>query len=163
MKTNDVNANLNLDLQAYADGELDELTPKRRAELDRLLATDAAAKAYVDGVRSLSAVVRGHEPVYAVPATREFYWSQIQRRMDAADRTSERQAIQSTAPAKIHWLRWLVPVLGAAAVLVSISLSRGRLSGVSLADGGRSESGSDGSEAMVFRSESDGVTIHWLN
>ncbi len=159
MKTNDVN--LNLDLQAYADGQFDQFAPGRRAELERLLESDPTAKAVVDGVHSVSTLLRTHESAYTVPATREFYWSQVQRRLEAADRADHRQS--GAAASKRHWFRWWVPILGAAAVAVSFSLSRGNLPGVSLADGGRSEAGSDESEAVVFRSESDGVTIHWLN
>jgi anti-sigma factor RsiW len=78
-----------LDLQAYVDGELE---PSRRAEVERVLAGDVEARDLVAALRSLGEVVRAHEPAERVPETREFYWSQVQRRIRLAEAADARQA-----------------------------------------------------------------------
>jgi anti-sigma factor RsiW len=147
---------MTLDLQAFADGELDAA---RRPEIERVLASDAEAKQMVAGLRQISELVRAHEPQASVPASREFYWSQIQRRIEAAQRTAERPV--EPASSALGWLRWLVPALGAATVAVVVSLRPGRQETpiqTAMVEGAQSEASS-----VVFRSESDGVTIHWIN
>lgn len=162
MKTNEQY----LELQAYADGQLDQLEglpPGRRAELERMMADDAEARGLVEGVRSLSQLVRANEPVHTVPASREFYWSQIQRKIDSAERAGTRA--QTPASPRGFWLRWWLPVLGASAVAVtSFLVSVGGLP-ITRAFGETavSDRGSDSSGAVVFRSESEGVTICWLD
>lgn len=162
MKTN----GLDLELQAYADGQLEELAPARRDELERLLATDAAARAQVDGLRSLRRLLRENEPVHAVPASRDFYWSQVQRRIAAAAQAAPagRRAAPTAAPAGA-WLRWWLPVFGTAAVgLLTLLVSIGGF-GERAGRGEPSvlENGSADSGAVVFRSEAEGVTICWLD
>ena len=148
MKTTD----LTLDLQAYVDGELPS---ERRAAVEAALAGDANAREMVSGLRRLSELVRANEPVLRDPASREFYWSQIQRQIERAEN------LETARPAgfALGWLRWLVPAVGAAAVAVVISLRPGREE-VTLAAG--FDSVQTDSSAVVFRSESDGVTIHWI-
>lgn len=155
-----------LELQAYADGQLDQLedhSPGRRAELERLIASDAEARAFVEGVRSVSQLLRANEPVHQVPESREFYWSQIQRRIESAERADGR-AVGPAHRSSFSW-RWLAPAFGLAAVTVAVVLaSRGSLPGFQpLGEVAVSEQGYDASGAMVFRSESDGVTICWLD
>lgn len=155
-----------LELQAYADGQLDQLDglpPGRRAELDRLVAEDREARELVDGVRSLSQLVRANEPVHVVPASREFYWSQIQRKLDGAERTASREA--TAPPQRGFWLRWWLPAFGAAAVAFAglVMTVGGGPAARASGETGISERGSDASGAVVFRSESEGVTICWLD
>ena len=161
MKTN----GLDLELQAYADGQLDQLeglTPARRAELDRQFAGDAAVRAQVEGLRSLSRLLRENEPVHAVPASREFYWSQIQRRITAAEQ-AEARALPTVRPAS-PWLRWWLPIVGTAAVgALAVLVSIGGLGNRPLGESAALENGSAESGAVVFRSEAEGVTICWLD
>ncbi|MEI6340988.1 MAG: hypothetical protein WCR07_03450 [Verrucomicrobiota bacterium] len=142
-----------LDLQAYVDGELE---PSRRSEVERVLAGDVEARDLVAALRSLGEVVRAHEPSERVPETREFYWSQVQRRIRLAEAADARQAAGASRAA--GWLRWLVPTLGVAAVVVVVSLNR-RASGpvVEVASAGM-----DDAVGMTFRSDTDGITVHWL-
>jgi anti-sigma factor RsiW len=143
---------LTLDLQAYVDGEL----PKdRRAAVETVLAGDTEARELVAGLRRLSELVRAHEPELRVPASREFYWSQIQRQIESAER---REAVRPAVSA-LGWLRWLVPAVGVAAVAVVVTL---RPTPDPLVLAGGFDSAQTDSSAVVFRSESDGVTIHWI-
>lgn len=143
---------LTLDLQAYVDGALE---PARRAEIERVLKDDAEARALVDGLRQISQLVRDHEPKLSVPASREFFWSQIQKRIDAADAATARdQRPARPARSALAWLRWLVPALGVAAVAVVISLQRPPTP---------SFAGAENDDTLTFHSDADGVTIHWVN
>lgn len=140
---------LTLDLQAYVDGELE---PKQKAAIERVLQTDAEARSLVEGLQALSRLVRDNEPARAVPASRDFYWSQIQQRIDAADRVHRPSA--RPAQSALHWLRWLVPALGVAAVAVVISSQNpSNQSSTQLTD----------SQTLTFHSDADGVTIAWIN
>jgi len=143
-----------LDLQAYVDGELDS---SRRAEVERALAGDADARRLVDGLRQLSELVRTHEPVAKVPESREFYWSQIQKRIAATELEGNRD--RTPASRALQWLRWLAPAFGVAAVAVMIFLPRRDGSVGTLASGSTRED----AVSMTFRSDADGVTIHWIN
>lgn len=143
-----------LDLQAYVDGELDA---SRRAEVERVLASDAEARELVAGLRQIAELVRTHEPVIQVPETREFYWSQIQRRIAQAEAVEAKEAPQASGA--MQWLRWLAPALGVAAVAVMVALPRGEKDGATLAANDTVED----AVSMTFRSDADGVTIHWIN
>jgi len=151
MKTTD----LTLDLQAYVDGELDA---SRRAEIERVLQNDAEARNLVEGLRALGKLVREHEPAHSVPASRAFYWSQIQRRIDSAEArdTATSTPASSTPPVKsaLQWLRWLIPALGVAAVAVVVSVQR--------PNSGTGTESTD-TQSLTFHSDSDGVTIAWIN
>ncbi len=147
-----------LDLQAYVDGEL---PPERRAQVEAALSADADARELVAGLRNLSGLIRANEPELKVPASREFYWSQIQRQIDAAEKQSREEAVP--AASALGWLRWLVPALGVAAVAVVVSLRPGKTpdTNVTLAAANVDSFQADSSSVM-FRSESDGVTVHWI-
>lgn len=151
MKTTD----LTLDLQAYVDGELDAT---RRAEIERVLQNDAEAQHLVEGLQALGKLVREHEPAHSVPASRAFYWSQIQRRIDSAEarEAAARPESVATPPVKsaLQWLRWLIPALGVAAVAVIVSVQR--------PSAGANADASD-TQSLTFHSDSDGVTIAWIN
>ena len=121
MKTTD----LPLDLQAYVDGELDA---SRRVDIERVLRNDAEARQLVEGLRAIGKLVRENEPTHSVPASRAFYWSQIQRRIDSAEARDAALSTESasTPPVKsaLQWLRWLLPALGVAAVAVIVSVQQ---------------------------------------
>jgi anti-sigma factor RsiW len=143
-----------LDLQAYVDGELPE---ERRRQIEAALPSDLDARELVDGLRQLGTLIRAHEPTATVPASREFYWSQIRRQIEAEVRAEHPKA--PAASAALGWLRWLIPALGVAAVAVVISTRSGARE-ITLAGGGDVTLADVSS--TVFRSESDGVTVHWI-
>jgi anti-sigma factor RsiW len=134
-----------LEIQAHADGQLDA---GRRAEVERWLREDAKAASLQSELIAVRQAVRAHEPAGTVPDTREFYWSQIQRRIAAEE------AVNARGPkplSLVSWIRWLAPALGVAALAVIVTM--------------RSSASGDLADATVltFRSDSDRVTIHWIN
>jgi len=148
-----------LDLQAYVDGELPE---ERRRQIEATLPSDLDARELVAGLRQLGTLIRAHEPTATVPVSREFYWSQIRRQIEAQTEAQARsgQPKAAAASAALGWLRWLLPALGVAAVVVVVSM-RQSPGEMTLAGGGDVTLGDVSS--TVFRSESDGVTAHWIH
>jgi anti-sigma factor RsiW len=139
-----------LDLQAYVDGELSE---ERRRQIEATLPADLDAQELVAGIRQLGTLIRAHEPVATVPAAREFYWNQIRRQIEAE------QPKAPAASAALGWLRWLIPAMGVAAVAVVVSTQQTPRE-ITLAGGG--DVTAVDVSSTVFRSESDGVTVHWI-
>jgi hypothetical protein len=112
-------------LHAYLDGEL---SPADRAEVDQLLARDAHARAYVDGLRLLgrAVVASSDDEAARVPEARfEQIWDEIERTLD---RDLRLQKAPAAAPSVWERLRGvlrplLVPtvaVAGVAAVAVVV-------------------------------------------
>lgn len=154
-----------LDLQAYVDGELSD---ERRRQVEAALPSDLDARELVAGLRQLSTLLRENEPKVGVPASREFYWSQIQREIQrqaqdgaraSAKPEHSRSPVSPEASTALGWLRWLIPALGVAAVAVVVS-TRSLPREMALATGG--DVTLVDATSTVFRSESDGVTVHWI-
>ncbi len=138
-----------LELMALLDGA-EELG--RREAVEAWLKSEPDAAALRDELTWVSQALRSHEPVAKVPETREFYWSQIQRRIQA-------EAAQA-APAKptrrlSDWLSWLVPIAGVAAVTMLFTVHPWQP--------GSRTSGLNEASATTYTSETDGVTIHWID
>jgi len=117
-------------LHAYLDGEL---SPADRAEVDQLLARDAHARAYVDGLRLIgrAVVASSDDEAARVPEARfEQIWDEIERTLD---RDLRLQKAPAAAPSLWERLRGvlrplLVPtvaVAGVAAVAVVVVSSLG--------------------------------------
>ena len=105
-----------LEIQAKLDGQLE---PSRDREVERWLREDASASALRDELLAVRKAIREHEPAAAVPESREFYWSQIQRRIAAEAAIESRGAKGGSL---VSWIRWLAPALGVAALAVIVTL-----------------------------------------
>jgi anti-sigma factor RsiW len=146
-----------LKIMAHVDGEL---TGSRCVEVDDLLAGDTAAAALHGELAATRELLRTHEPAGSVPDSREFYWSQIRRRIEEQERGFAREGSSWTSA--FRWLRWLAPALGVAAVALIVALQQ--RSGSAIVAGLDSRGDSIGeATSMTFTSESDGVTIRWIN
>ncbi len=140
-----------LEIQAYLDNELN---PERRGAVEALCAADPEAASLREALRSVKETVRTHEPEIRLSESREFYWSQIQRRIATAERESAAPN-RRTLPAWSALYRWLAPAVGLAAIALVISLKDSRQSEFSYAVAGGT--------VEVYRSDADGVTVHWVN
>jgi anti-sigma factor RsiW len=133
-----------LKVQALVDGQLDA---SERSAVEKLLETDSEARQWAEHLRTFTIAVRNHEPAAVCPETREFYWSQIHRRIQAAD-ARERRVVESGGWPQV--LRWLTPALGLAAVAVLVHVRSGGSAAVE-------------ANSIVYSSDADQVTIHWVN
>ena len=155
-----MNEEMEIKLQAYLDGEL---SGSERAALETRLASDAELRALRDELLMVKEALRAADPVVAVPASREFYWSQIERRLEQAERA------ESSAGATGAWSNWirraLLPLTGTAVagLVLMLSLRDGALPGVSIVSvHEETESPLEETSAVTFRSESEKVTVVWL-
>lgn len=169
-----MNSDLQLKVQAYLDNEL---TPGEARQIASLLSTDPLARDLYQELKDTKAIVCQNEPVPALPESRDFYWSKIQREIARASQEPARSAPSS------WWTRLLAPMAGAVAlfaVLLSISGSRPTEGPVTLtskplqsaestvsaapsAPSHRGEVVAPGMSAITFRSEADGTTVVWIS
>lgn len=142
-----------LELQAHLDGEL---PPGRREAVQALCAQDAEAQALYQSLKTLRETVRDHEPEHRLSESREFYWSQIQRRIASAE--AQAAPAPQTLSAWSQLFRWLVPLGGLAAVALIFTLkdpARPRNVAFNTAP--------NPATSVEYRSDADGVTVHWIN
>jgi len=143
-----------LKLQAYLDGEL----PSRKAaEVRDWVARDPEAQALLEELRSMNAVLAGHETEVRVPEGREFYWSKIQREIERQERVTPRKGVS--------WLGWLrhhvLPVTGVALFACMCGLLTIH-SGKSSAQLAEMELASDDMGSYTFRDQQQKMTMVWL-
>jgi anti-sigma factor RsiW len=143
---------LELSLQAWLDGELPEKEARRVGEW---IARDAAASALLAELRAMKEALPSNETPRTVPATREFYWSQIERRL--------RQPVAAAKPAHSSWLaRWqsyLLPLTGVAAVACALIVTTHHARTPTFDE---ISATSDAMEAMTFHDQSGQMTVVWL-
>ena len=143
-----------LKLQAWLDGEL---SASDAAEVARLASTDREAIALVAELRQLHSRLTDNELPRSVPATPEFYWSQIRRQLKTP-------AAPATAPGwwerMVGWRRVLIPLATGMAVL-AIGVVSLRQTG-SLGHGDEVTVASKEMEAVTYKNQSTGMTVIWL-
>jgi anti-sigma factor RsiW len=153
-----MNADLELKLQAYLDGELPASEGK---ELETLVARDGEARALLAELANTRATLTGHEAEIKLSESREFYWSKIQREI-------RRQAAVPRMEAPISafaWLRRLLaPAGAAAALLLGVVIVNQQMGGSRspLATGAIETDFAD-TESFIYRDYASGTTLVWLN
>ncbi len=149
-----MNHNLEIKLQAWLDGELPSDEAQR---FSQVLASDPEAQQLAAELKGVKAAVKGNELEVKVPATREFYWSQIERQIR---RETPRPAPSFFAMLAAQWRRFLVPVAGAAAgvALLAISVKQSLPSPAFV----ETTDTANEMEALTFHDQSAGMTVVWL-
>jgi anti-sigma factor RsiW len=140
---------LELKLQALLDAEL---PPAEAEQVRRLAAADPEAARLLAELQNIKAALCQNEPFVAVPETRAFYWSKIQRQIQ-----SEAGRSPSPAPSwSERFRRWLVPLAGmAAGVAVLLLLLHQSAPQVALNE----VSPAAGAKARAFRDNSAGINF----
>jgi anti-sigma factor RsiW len=148
---------LELKLQAYLDGEL---SPREAREVAASIERDPEAQQLVAELKTTAAVLRDNEPQLALPESREFYWSKIQRAIEHAEP-------EPVAPLVAFWFafrRVLVPLAGVALVLfLGIASFNVGPANDPLAHLAEVESLSEHMSSFSFRSQSHNVFVVWLH
>lgn len=143
---------LELSLQAWLDGELPEKEARRVTEW---LAGDAEGAALLAELRAIKAVLPGNETACAVPDTREFYWSQISRRIQ-----SEMPAARPVRPSWLaRWQGYLLPLTGVAAVACALVVTNHHARTPAFDE---ISATSDAMEAVTYHDQSGQMTVVWL-
>jgi anti-sigma factor RsiW len=142
-----------LKLQAYLDGEL----PEGEARvLAAGLAQDPQAEALLTELRQTRDAMAGSEQVRALPESREFYWSRIQREI-------ERVEAPAPQPMRVSGLimafrRFLVPLTGLALLVVAgFIATRGPVEPTSSIETAVVDPGT-----LIYHDYSAGATFVWL-
>jgi anti-sigma factor RsiW len=153
-----MNADLELKLQAYLDGELPAGEVKG---VEALLAQNAGARDLLAELTNTRAALSGHEAGIKLPESREFYWSKIQREI-------QREAAVPRAEASLSALGWLrrfvTPVGAVAAVLLGVMMVHHQLGGSrSGFAAGAVETDFADAESFTYRDYDSGTTLVWLN
>jgi anti-sigma factor RsiW len=143
---------LQLKVQSWVDGELPDGEARRAGEW---IARDAEASALAAELGGIKQSLLGNEPSVTLGESREFYWSQIERRIQ---REATRTGSRST-PWYVRLQKYLAPALGvtALACLVIVAV---RQAGPPTFD--EVSSTIDGMEAVTFHDQSSQMTIVWL-
>jgi anti-sigma factor RsiW len=150
-------AELELKLQGYLDGEL---SAGEAREVEALIGRDAEAQRLLAELKTTAAVLRENEPQLALPESREFYWSKIER---AIEHTQPEPA----APLLAFWFsvrRIIAPVAGVALVLfLGIASLKVNTASDPLANLAEVESLSEHVSSFSFRSQSANMFVVWLH
>jgi anti-sigma-K factor RskA len=147
-----MNQNLELKLQAWLDGELSAPEARR---IGQEIAGDTEASRLVTELQAIKSALAGNEMALAVPETREFYWSKIERQIQREARSP--RAVQ--APRQAAWRHLLAP-LAAFAGLACMLLLAVKPFAPPIFD--EISSTGEGMEAVTFHDQSAGMTVVWL-
>jgi len=144
---------LELNLQAYLDGEL---SPREAKRVSDWLASDRDAVQLFAELQNTKTALTHNDLELKVPETREFYWGKIERQIQ-----SEAQSRPATVRLPLlRWQKFFAPLVGAAAMFVLLIVSVKQFSPASASDDVTTTS--DEMEALTFRDHSAGMTVVWL-
>ena len=151
-----MNPEFKLKMQAYLDGEL----PAREAkEIEAQIQAVPEAQALLTELRFTLATLRGNEPEYRVPETREFYWSQIERLILAAEKADRRRR-----PIYLGWLfRYWPQLSGATVAVLLLIVAAAQFHWFSRPMWEDIENPLAETSTFWFRSDSDRITLVWVS
>ena len=148
-----------LKLQAFLD---DELPEAEKREVAAWVARDSEATALLNELRNTRRALAGFDPELKLPESREFYWSKIEREIQASQPAA---APEKTAPGW-HWLwRLLIPASGLAVLAIAVFITE-RQMGVrpsSEPQAVQMETELADSGSFTYRDETQGMTVVWLS
>ena len=104
-----------LKIQAWLDGEL---APQESTIIADLVDSNLEAKAVANELETLQNILKSGENEVKLEDSRDFYWSQIRRQIEAENPESPRETASITAGSGESPLRWILPISS----LVAISI-----------------------------------------
>jgi negative regulator of sigma E activity len=147
-----------LELQAYLDGELAALDAQRVAAS---VAQDSEAQRLLEELRLTRAALKANETVVAVPESREFYWTKIEREIQRSGPADERVPAASWWHA---WRRYLIPASAAAtaALVCLLALQPGSAEDPlrHLTEG---ETLDEHTTSIAFHSAKENIYVVWIS
>ena len=102
-----------LKIQAWLDGEL---APQESARIADLIDNDLEAKELADDLRAIQKALEVGEKQTVLEDSREFYWSQVERQIEAEEPITENAQPELVSGSLGNALRWLIPVGSLAAI-----------------------------------------------
>lgn len=145
-----------LKLQAWLDGEL---TPREARAVEAQVQALPEAQALLAELRFTRATLRENEPQYTLPESREFYWSKIERAIQAAEKTGA----GALSAFGLGWLRRYWPQLsGAAVAAVVLGFATLHFNWLTANTWEDVENPLAETGTFCFRSEQDQITLVWV-
>jgi hypothetical protein len=148
-------------LQAYVDNQLG---PRESEECTAWLANDLAARALCSELIGIKQMLKGNEPQFKVPESREFYWSRIQKAIEREQAPTNSNSLIAAFVAKYrNWLRFVAPATGFAVLLVT-AISVAHLAQLPSSIGylHEIEVPIEDTSTISFHSQSAGMTVVWV-
>ena len=147
-----------LQIQAYLDGEL---SARESRQVEQMLAADREAQALLAELKMTRSALAGNEAEIALPESREFYWSQIQRRINL-DVPAEAAA---RPPLWLAWRRYFAPLAGVAivAVLAVFSIRVVDFPNDPNTYSAEVENLSEHATSISFRHQSENMFVVWVS
>lgn len=102
-----------LKIQAWLDGEL---APQESARIADLIDNDLEAKELSEDLRAMQKALEVGEKTAVLEDSREFYWSQVERQIEAEEPITENAQPELVSGSLGNALRWLIPVGSLAAI-----------------------------------------------
>ena len=96
-----------LKIQAWLDGEL---APQESARIADLIDNDLEAKELSEDLRAMQKALEVGEKPAVLEDSREFYWSQVERQIEAEEPITENAQPELVSGSLGNALRWLIPV-----------------------------------------------------
>lgn len=102
-------------IQAFLDGEL---APQESVKISDLIDSDLEARTVADELKSVQKLLKYGENELKLEDSRDFYWSQVHRQIEAGNSNLLEQSRPSNAPRMENPLRWILPIGSMAAIVV---------------------------------------------
>jgi len=154
-----MNHEIELKIQAHLDGNL---SVDDSREVEELICREAEARALHDALAATKALLHGNEPEFALPESRDFYFSKIRREIER-----EPASGKSWGSFSLSWRNWWVRLgtsVAALALVGTLTVFNARLKTFVLGSSGAREIESplDEFSTISFHSESANMTVVWV-
>ena len=149
-----------LKVQALVDGEL---TGREAEELRARLESDAGLRTLHARLTAMRGLMTGAELPRTLPESGDFHWSQISKAIEREERQAKRLARPASGAKRL--LRWMVPMAGAACLLLLLTLQQTTQPelGISLGSDHELELSIDDLDVMTFNTGDDAMSVVWLD
>ena len=152
-----MNVEVGIKLQAYLDGEL---TGRDAQQVEALVKNDAEAGALFAELQQTRSILKGNEPEFQLPESREFFWSKIEHEIERLEATP----VQRESMGWVLFLRrHLAAVSGVAVAAALVVFAAFQLNLVSPGMLEEIDNPLDDVGTFSFRSESQKMTLVWIS
>jgi anti-sigma factor RsiW len=149
-----MNVDVGIKMQAYLDGEL---TGSEAQQVTALIEKDGEARALFTELQQTRTMLKGNEPEFRLPESREFFWSKIEREIER----SEAVPVSTVAPAWLAFFRRHLVAFGGVTVTAALVVFAVFQMSPSLLE--EIDNPLDDVGTFSFRSESQKMTLVWIS
>lgn len=152
-----MNTEFQLKMQAYLDGEL---SAREAQDVEAQMKAMSEAPALLAELQFTRSALRGNEPEYVLPETREFYWNKIERDIMA----QEKAAGSPGNSFRFGWLfRYWPQLSGATMAAALLMFAAMQFHWFSSSRWDDIENPLEETGSFTFRSEQQRMTLVWVS